>query len=413
MKISLRSGFIVLAIVGWCIVMADEAPEVKTRPVKVIVLDQVGLPIPGVLIHRSVWTDAKFPPNADHTTDNNGEVTFKVPEQVNIFRLWASKAELVPLFANFDARSMKGDPVPEKYTFTMELGTAIGGYVRNEAGGPIAGAKVEVCVDSRESAGIGEPVVNRWLAEGKDCCITDERGFWMLSNVPPGDRWNIGLRLRHRDHVDDLEWRWPHKGASYTLVSLREQKAEVVMDSGVKVTGAITAPDGKPVPNALVIWGDNPYHNSNQQEVWGDDQGRYELPPLSAGPTMLTVVAEGFAPELKDVDLTATKHEENFKLHPGKTITIHFVDAAGKPVPDVTVNVASWRGKESLFNWRHSNVPYSKIPDKADDQGVYSWTWAPDDGVDFIFGKKGFERSEGHSIGSGTHTITLHEKRLQ
>jgi hypothetical protein len=348
MKMSLLGGFaVVLAIVHpiWQSDAADAAAGIKTRPVKVIVVDEVGLPMPEVKIHRAIWTNVKFPPNADFITDNNGEVTFEAPEQVDILRLWASKKDYVPMFANFDARSMKGDPVLEKYTFTLELGTQIGGFVRDMSGAPIAGAKVEVCVDSRESAGVGLAVVNRWLAEGEDCCITDKHGFWTLGNVPPGDLWKIGLWLRHKDHVDDLDWRWPHKGASYTLAKLREQKAEVVMDSGVKVTGSITGPDGKPASNALIIWGDNPYHNSNQQEVWADDKGRYELPPLSAGPTMLTIVAEGFAPELKVIDLIGPKQGENIQLHTGKTITIHFVDTAGKPVPQVIVNIAGWRRK--------------------------------------------------------------------
>lgn len=416
MKMSLLGGFaVVLAIVHpiWQSDAADAAAGIKTRPVKVIVVDEVGLPMPEVKIHRAIWTNVKFPPNADFITDNNGEVTFEAPEQVDILRLWASKKDYVPMFANFDARSMKGDPVLEKYTFTLELGTQIGGFVRDMSGAPIAGAKVEVCVDSRESAGVGLAVVNRWLAEGEDCCITDKHGFWTLGNVPPGDLWKIGLWLRHKDHVDDLDWRWPHKGASYTLAKLREQKAEVVMDSGVKVTGSITGPDGKPASNALIIWGDNPYHNSNQQEVWADDKGRYELPPLSAGPTMLTIVAEGFAPELKVIDLIGPKQGENIQLHTGKTITIHFVDTAGKPVPQVIVNIAGWREKTSLFNYRHPNVPYSKIPDRANDQGVYSWTWAPEDAVDLYFWKKGFESRDAVSFGPGTHTVTLHEKRPQ
>ncbi|MGV3662221.1 MAG: carboxypeptidase-like regulatory domain-containing protein [Prosthecobacter sp.] len=393
------------------------APTIKTRPVKVIVMGDLG-PLAGVNIHRSVWTEAKFPPNADHITDANGEVTFEVPEQVSILRLWASKEGFVPMFANFDSKAMKGDPVPKEHTFTLEPGTVIGGFVRDESGAPIAGAKVEVSVDVRELGGRGIPCVNRWLAYGEDCLTTDERGFWKVSNAPAGDEWSFALRLRHQDHVDDVGWRSAHTGAPHTTAGLRAQTAVAVMDSGVKVSGSITGPDGRPVPRALVIWGDDPYNNSNPQEVWADDNGRYALPPLVAGPTLLTIVAEGFAPEMKVMELTAAadaptpRHEENVRLHAGKTITLQIMDGAGKPVPQAKVNIAGWRGKTSLFNWRHSNVPYSKIPDQADEKGVYTWTWAPEDMVEFHCSKKGFERKEPVSYGPGTHSVTLHEKKL-
>ncbi|HEY1050281.1 MAG TPA: carboxypeptidase regulatory-like domain-containing protein [Prosthecobacter sp.] len=389
---------------------AGEAP-VKTRPVKVTVMGDLG-PLAGVKIHRSVWTDAKFPPNADHITDGRGEVIFEVPEQVDILRLWASKDGHVTMFANFDAGTMKGDPVPKEYTFTLEPGTVIGGFVRDESGAPIAGAKVEVRVDTLGQDGTGKPVVGDSLAFGDASRITDERGFWSVNNAPAGE-WNFSLRLRHKDHVDDLTWRSHRNGATHTTAQLREQKAQVVMECGVKVSGTLTGPDGRPVTRALVIWGDNAYHNSNPQEVWADETGRYTLPPLPPGPTLLTVVAEGFAPELQLMDLTVSEpeHEENVQLRAGKTITFHIVDGAGEPLPKVRVNIGGWRGKKSLFNWRHSNVPYSKIPDLADDQGVYTWTWAPEDAVEFHFGKKGFEYGDAVPYEPGTHTVTMYEKR--
>jgi hypothetical protein len=69
----------------------------------------------------------------------------------------------------------------------------------------------------------------------------------------------------------------------------------------------------------------------------------------------------------------------------------------------------------SLFNWRHPNVPYSKIPDKADEGGRYEWTWAPEDKVRYYFSKEGYEviageDDEGAPYGPGTHKITLLRK---
>lgn len=388
---------------------AAEAPAtVRTLTVRVLDESKSNAPIPGAKVRRSLWTDAKVPPNADAITDAKGSASFEIPAQVRILRLWVSHPGHAPMFANFDASQLGGDPVPKDYAFAMSAGTTIGGFVQDGIGAPIPGAKVEVCVDSRElgRGGRGEAVVNQWLAEGSDACITDEHGFWALNNFPTGPDWRIGLRIRHPDHVDDLRWRGM-SGPPFSLQQFRDQTAITVMQTDVRVTGTVTGPDGKPVPKALVIWGDRPYHNSNVQETFADDSGSFRLPPLLPGKTLLTVIAPGHAPLLKEIQLTATPQVENVQLQPGKTVTFKFVDAAGKPVPKVLVNITGWRGKETLFNWRHSNVPYSKIPDQANDQGIYTWTWAPEDAVDYLFGKKGLKWTQRPTFTPGEHEITV------
>lgn len=389
------------------IAATEEAPA-QTRPLTVRVVDESGAPIPGAKVHSGVWTSAKFPPNSDYTTDASGSTTFQLPAQVRILRLWASAKGRVPMFANFDAKQIGGDPVPKDYTFTLASGTTIGGFIHDDIGAPIPGAKVEVSIDSREPGmgGKGESIVSRWLAEADDACVTDEHGFWALNNVPAGPDWRISLRLQHPDHVDDLTWRGM-RGAPFSLQQFRDQTAITVVQTGVRVTGTVTGADGKPVPKALVIWGDKPYHNSNVQETFADDSGRFRLPPLLPGRTLLTVIAPGHSPLLKEIQLTAKTHTEDLQLQPGKTVTFKFVDAAGKPVPKVLVNITGWRGKETLFNWRHSNVPYSKIPDQSNEQGIYTWTWAPDDAVDYLFSKKDSTWTQRPTFTPGEHEITF------
>ena len=52
-------------------------------------------------------------------------------------------------------------------------------------------------------------------------------------------------------------------------------------------------------------------------------------------------------------------------------------------MPDVRVYTQSWRGKETLLR-RNSGALKSAIPDKTQN-GVYEWTWAPDDPVTYQF----------------------------
>jgi uncharacterized GH25 family protein len=394
-----------LAAFAFTAAAQEKGPPVSTRPVRVVVTDESGTPLQGVNVHRSVWTKERFPPNADYATNEKGEATFGVPHQVSIFRLWADKENYVPMFANFDARELKSDPVPQEYTFRLEKGTTIGGVIHDEVGVPIAGAKVEVSLSSRDGKG-GVAVVSRWLAFGSACRVTDERGHWSLGNMPDGDHWKVRVKLGHPKLVSDPRER------DTKLEELRDQTAVLVMENGVQVRGVIKDPAGQPVAGAMVVWGDEPYHNTNTQETFTNKDGVYQTPPLSAGTATLTVVAPGFSPELKTVKLTPPGVVEDFPLRKGTTVVFQFTDIDDKPIPGVTVRIIGWREMTSLFNWRHPNVPYSKIPDKADENGRYEWTWGPEDAVKYAITKEGYvdfsgEDDEGAPFGPGTHKITL------
>ncbi len=60
------------------------------------------------------------------------------------------------------------------------------------------------------------------------------------------------------------------------------------------------------------------------------------------------------------------------------------------------MGIEGWHGIKSLYNIKHDYyVIDTKIPDKADKNGVYEWTWAPRDQVFYNFWKKGYEPLQG------------------
>lgn len=376
---------------------------------RVRVVDRDGMPIKGVNIHRGVWTKVPFHGNRDFLTNESGEVSLKLPESMYILRLWATKNGHVPLFVNFDSRIMGGPAFPNEFTFTLTKGTTIGGFVVDESGMPIAEARVEVSVDSREPDGRGEVVVSRWLATEEDGCMTDKRGYWSLGNVPPGDDQGIRLWLTHPGYVDDLRWRGHGFGdtSDFTIKQLRNRSAKLVMKNGVKVRGVITDQNDNPVPGAMVVWGEDPYGVRGSQETFTDKEGLYQLPPLAVRPTALTVIAPGSAPQLKPMNPDESSLTFDFRLSPGKTVQFSFVDIDGKPVPEVLVNIGGWRAKKTLFNMRHPSISYSKIPDRADKRGMYVWDWAPEDEVAFYFYRDGYQSIRKRDYSPGTHQITL------
>jgi hypothetical protein len=98
----------------------------------------------------------------------------------------------------------------------------------------------------------------------------------------------------------------------------------------------------------------------------------------------------------------------DFKLWPGKTLKLRFVDESDKAVPEVYVGIQSWRDSRSLYNNQHPNVIDSKIPVKANKNGVYVWTWAPDDSVEYYFSKEGYRYVRESFVADGRQ----HEVRL-
>jgi beta-lactamase regulating signal transducer with metallopeptidase domain/uncharacterized GH25 family protein/thiol-disulfide isomerase/thioredoxin len=350
----------------------------KPATLRVRVLDPDGKPLPGVNVHASVWTNERgFKANHDYKTDATGQTVVVLPNTFDILRLFVTKDSYVPLFKGWEESwlTAPGNRLPESYTFKLRKGTVIGGVVKNEAGQPIPGVKVEVmCHGGRCLSS---------LAEGDDARTTDAQGRWTLDNVPKGDKIRLLLRLNHPDYVSDQGWGGLQNEQDVTLASLRAKTATIVMHRGIAMTGSVTNPGGRPVAGAVVAWGKDPYFETSgvRHEVRTDAQGVYRIPALPPGKTSVTVMAVGFAPDLKDITLSPEHSNLDFRLKAGKEICLRFVDSAGKPIPKVCVDIESWRGAKSLYNIKHPNVLDSKIPERAGKNGVWRWTWAPDDAV--------------------------------
>ena len=191
------------------------------------------------------------------------------------------------------------------------------------------------------------------------------------------------------------------------MESLRDKSATIVMHWGSPISGTVKDVDGKPLAGAIVIWGDNPYQEEGSQEVRTDAEGRYRLPPREAGPLTLTVVAPDWSPAQTRLEVSPANSVADFQLEHGKTVRIAFVDAAGAPIPNVAIGITGWRGGKALYNYKHPNVLDTKIPTKADENGIFEWKWAPDDAVQYDFGAEGYQYVHQHAVTASDVTTVV------
>ena len=86
---------------------------------------------------------------------------------------------------------------------------------------------------------------------------------------------------------------------------LRQGTATVTLKRGVMLRGRVTDPAGKPIKDAFIVSGDDPYLTSETSKFPTDADGQFRLPPLAPGEKTLTVLAPGWAPQLRKVSLQA------------------------------------------------------------------------------------------------------------
>ena len=374
--------------------------EIKTMAIRVV--DEKGQPIPQADLHVSIWEfdDKRDFPNRDYATNDQGEVEIERPRRLRIMRIWPSKDGYVPLFVNFaKGTHQEGRLIPEEYEFQLQRGHRLSGQVVDESGNPISSAKVQVKAEVNEPAwGVEpKPMISTWLAEGDDAPVTDENGHWEITNAPgrkKGKDFEFRIRVTHPNFAGDQNWGEMQNRQGITTAQLRDGTARLTMQPGTAITGSITGPDGEPVTKGLVIWSDHPYIATGVNETPIDDTGRYETHRLAPGEYPVTVLAPGFAPRQQTIQVSQSLQEVNFQLEPGHPIRIQIVDQLGNAIPNAYVGIGEWRGTEAIYNEKHSNVPESGIPRRANDQGIYTWDWAPADGVQYRISAKGFDQKE-------------------
>jgi RNA polymerase sigma factor (sigma-70 family) len=195
------------------------------------------------LAGAAVWTRVSSAGLGDSqgVTDEEGRYTITVPAGAG------SSLRVVvvqPGYAPIELRWADQTPIAESYTVGLERGVPIGGTVRDEAGRPVAGARVSLRIGVALPRGaISRYPEPEWGVAG---ALTDAQGRWRSDALPAtvGPRVRLALVTAHSDHAS-LE-------QVVTADALRELTTASVMKSDRTLAGTIVSPTGRPVAGATI-----------------------------------------------------------------------------------------------------------------------------------------------------------------
>jgi beta-lactamase regulating signal transducer with metallopeptidase domain len=335
-----------------------------------------GKPIEGATVDWSLRINGGRYRRTTSSTGPDGKAVLEWPKgaTVNTLQVKLRKAGFAP-YVIILSDNVHPIRFPALKVLRLVPGITIGGVVRDEAGKAIAGAKVTVQAPPAEAE---EAYYRLDLAE----TTTDGDGRWHMADAPT-DLRGVYLTISAPGFL--------RKGGPVS----RDPEAAIVLKRGFTVKGRVLDAAGNPLAGANVTGADN--WGSEPKPTTTDTRGEFALQNCPPGPSVVTVQAAGFAPELQEV------HPEDqpalvFHLAPGHTVRGKIVDRQGKPIAGATMAADTWR--------RHRSLDFRVDSDK---DGRFEWKDAPEDVILFDFFKAGYmsHRHVAISPAGPEHTITL------
>ena len=174
----------------------------------------------------------------------------------------ASKQGYVPLRS--DLRSTEGTiDATDQVELKLDKGKRLDGVILDEAGGPIANAKVRVYLAGLESATAFQSFYAADLQ-------TNEQGKWTWDGFPSkGQRSSI--HVTHPDYI-----------RQNTTIESSATKKVVTLKRGLEIRGRVVDAEGNPIEKATATFGRS---SSNSPSALTDARGRFRLTKCEPGPS--------------------------------------------------------------------------------------------------------------------------------
>lgn len=308
-------------------------------------------------------------PDLQHRTDASGFAEIDYEEGTSRMDVGILEHGWVARYATFSPH--KGDPIPEEYTLRVGRSSVrMGGWVRDEAGGPVVGAEIRISFEGTGDASTRETPRERpgcpiWKAP---IATTDSQGRWSME-LTMSDAIEYYLTARHPEFAEG-----PVGSERWAEVPLlepapgTERPAVGVLRRGAEVMGRVVGIDGEPVEGAMITM--DPY-TLEEVRLWTDPMGGFVLPRKEGHGVAFSVTAAGMAPAVLEVKVTSATQPLEIVLQPGGRLRLALVDEDGNPVSDAEVIMEQWKDHRHLLKWSA----------RSDAGGRVMWEEAPTEGV--------------------------------
>jgi RNA polymerase sigma factor (sigma-70 family) len=330
-------------------------------------------PLAGVKLTLRETVEYPSRTTSEFTTDRNG-FGLLPPASANQ-KNWGYQIEVfqdgyVPKYVSWSAS--QGDifgEFPTEHTTRLERGVTIGGVVMNESSEPIAGARVVFSV-SGSAPGSSRDRERLTMMGNYHQEKTDEQGRWTCNHVPE-QFGMITWNLQHREYQEvTYGTSAPEASSSTGLTRLPKAdylagRAVMRMKRGLIVAGIVLDDSDQPVANAKATLGR--YFDKPEASLTTDAKGRFRFQNARERESVLTVQADGFAPQDRKVKVQADLDEQRFVLSKGGLLRGRVVDESAQPIARAAVVVARDPRGYDTFEWRARTGP----------DGRFEWLHAP------------------------------------
>ena len=255
-------------------------------------------------------------------------------------------------------RPGKSVQLPASKELRLQPGTVIGGIVKDEAGKPSAGATIIRSMSLTEWDG-------SWVDWRFDGPQTDAQGRWRMDDAP-ANLADVYMEVVHPNY---------HTGGG---PASRNLDSVFVLKKGYTVRGRVVDASSLPVRGAKAVIGRS-YSDGDMQAATTNASGEFAVERCAEGPNIVTVQADGLAPDLREVQIGERLEPIAFRLQPGSELYLRVVDIQGKPVAGAFVFPQTWREYHSI-----------ELRRETDSEGRLTWRGAAPDTVLYDVGKTGF-----------------------
>lgn len=288
------------------------------------------------------------------------------------------------------------DTFPSEYTLRVERVTnSIGGWLKDESGNPVAGARINIRFAGTGDAAWREAPRERvgFVQAVVPGANSDSSGHWSCSIIPPD---NSGFSVEAV--APGFPPKWIYTGSLSEGEILRRLWAGKLISTvppGLTLSGQVIDAAGRPIAGANIE-----YPPASKQSLTSDREGKFALTNLTVGYCSFVVRATGFGLEYSRIEVKPGIGLQRIQLKPGALLTVRVVDADGLPVPDATVGLQNLGEQNALQFWTA----------KTDDNGRIEWDSAPPDEMLELYAIKDgwcYTRQIEVKADAEEHTITM------